>query len=83
MKTFELIVDEKVAVWRRSTIEVEAKSREEAINKCLQYGTGYASRIIDSEYLYETEELSSDGPITVEVMDLNYNVLASDDISGK
>lgn len=34
MALFDLIVDEKVAVWRRSYITVEAESLEEAVKDC-------------------------------------------------
>lgn len=81
MEVFKLIVDEKVAVWRRSHITIEANSLEEAVKDCIENGVGNAHEFIDSEYLFETEEpLSPDDnhPVTVEVMDTSYNILGTD-----
>lgn len=82
MEVFELIVDEKISVWRRSHVKVEAESLEEAVKDCIESGIGNAMDVIDSEYLYETEEyLIQDEhlhPVTVEVMDEGYNILGSD-----
>ena len=78
MEVFKLIVDDKVAVWRRSYITIEANSLEEAVKDCIENGAG---NIIDSEYLSETEELLSpddNHPVTVEVMDTSYNILGTD-----
>lgn len=83
MEVFELIVDEKVSVWRRSRIKIKAQSLEEAVKDCVENGIGDASDIIDSEYLCETEDyIQQDeytNPITVEVMDTHYKTLATDE----
>lgn len=82
MEIFELIVDEKVAVWRRSHIKIEAESYEEAVKDCIESGIGNAYDVIDSEYLYETEEYlqpSFEHPMTVEVMDTKYHTLGTDE----
>lgn len=83
MEIFDLIVDEKVSVWRRSHIKVEAESLEEAVKSCVESGVGVASDFIDSEYLYETEEYipqdEYSNPVTVEVMDNHYRTLATDE----
>lgn len=83
MEVFELIVDEKVSVWRRSRIKIKAESLEEAVKDCVESGIGNAADIIDSEYLWETEDyIQQDeytNPITVEVMDTHYKTLATDE----
>ena len=83
MEVFTLIVDEKVAVWRRSTIEIEAQSLGEAVETCLINGINCTNDILDSEYLPETEEYINkdvvNHPVTIEVMDDHYNLLGSDE----
>lgn len=83
MEVFELIVDEKVSVWRRSRIKIEAESLEEAVKDCVESGIGNALDILDTEYLCETEEyIQPDeylNPFTVEVMDTHYKTLATDE----
>ena len=81
MEVFELIVDEKVSVWRRSYIKIKAESLEDAVKDCVENGIGNAINI-DSEYLYETEEYIKndfDNRITVEVMNIHYKTLATDE----
>lgn len=83
MEVFELIVDEKVSVWRRSHIKIKAESLEDAVKDCVNNGIGNAIDVTDSEYLYETEDyIQPDeylNPITVEVMDNQYKTLATDE----
>lgn len=83
MEIFELIVDEKISVWRRSHIKIEAESFEDAVNDCVESGIGNAYDILDSEYLFETEEyIKQDdyaNPVTVEVMDTHYKTLKTDE----
>lgn len=82
MMLFELIVDEKVAVWRRSYITVEAGSLEEAIKDCIESGADAATDTLDSEYLFETEECllpTSEDPRTVEVMDRHFKILGDNE----
>lgn len=84
MKMFDLVVDELVEVWRRSNIRVEAETIEEAANK-VKHGLDYVSDVIfeESDYIYESEDyVTQDAlhPITVEVMDEHYNVIADNDI---
>jgi hypothetical protein len=80
MEVFKLIHDEKVIVWRRNYVSVEANSRKEAILKLLKCPSNY---IDDSEYLFETEtdihHYDNIGP-NVEVMDNNGKTIYSDDI---
>lgn len=83
MEVFELIVDEKVSVWRRSRVKIIAELLEDAVKDCVENGIGNAIDITDSEYLYETEDyIQPDeylNPITVEVMDNQYKTLATDE----
>lgn len=83
MEVFEVIVDEKVSVWRRSHIKIKAESLEDAVKDCIENGIGNASEITDSEYLYETEDYVQQddylNPTTIEVMDDHYNILATDE----
>lgn len=83
MEVFEVIVDEKVSVWRRSHIKIKAESLEDAVKDCIENGIGNASEITDSEYLYETEDYVQQddylNPMTIEVMDVHYNILATDE----
>lgn len=86
MALFELIVDEKVAVWRRSYITVEAESLEEAVKDCIERGADAATDTLDSNYITETEECinpSYEEPLTVEVMDRHFQILGNNDILSK
>lgn len=87
MEVFTLIVDEKISVWRRSHIKVEAESLEEAVKDCIESGSANAIDFIDSEYLYGTEEYIKQHdfyhPVTVEVMDENYKTLGTDESFGR
>lgn len=53
MEKYKLFIDEKVSVWRRTYVMVEADTLDEAIQKCKEedYEIDY------SEYLSWTEEL--------------------------
>lgn len=82
MALFELIVDEKVAVWRRSYITVEAESLEEAVQDCLERGADAATDTLESDYIFETEEYlppTSEDPRTVEVMNRKYEILGDNE----
>lgn len=86
MALFELIVDEKVAVWRRSYITVEANSLKEAVKDCTERGSDAALDTLDSRYIEETEEClnpSDEEPLTVEVMDRHFEILGNNDIFSK
>lgn len=58
MEVFNLIIDEKVLIWERTFAQVEAKSLEEAIEKCKNHDFLYA----DMEALYDTEEYVAPSP---------------------
>lgn len=80
MEVFRLIVDEKVEGWRRTYIDVEADSLEEAIEMVKEDGIEAAvdDGIYDSEFLYETEELVKRSPehsCTLEIMNRNWDIL--------
>lgn len=82
MALFDLIVDEKVKVWRRSYITVEAESKEEAVKACLESGADAATDTSDSFYIFETEECvnpSIDDQFTVEVMDRHFEILGTNE----
>lgn len=86
MARFDLIVDEKVAVWRRSYITVEADTLEDAVKDCVERGAGAATDTLDSNYITETEECinpSYEEPLTVEVMDRHFQILGNNDILSK
>lgn len=52
---FSLLIDEKIEVWKRTSVDVEADNLEDAIKKCLE--DDYV--VTDYETLYETEQLLS------------------------
>lgn len=86
MALFELIVDEKVAVWRRSYITVKAESLEEAVKDCLERGADAATDTLESEYIFETEEYlptTNDNPRTVEVMNRKFEILGGNETVGR
>jgi hypothetical protein len=66
MKKFNLYVDDLISVWRRTLVEVEAESLEEATQKvvnCEDYN------VLDSEILYETESISDSNEPNYEIYD--------------
>ena len=83
MEKFRFYQDQKVRVWRRVFIEVEAEDKEAAIARVKELNLGredvYAQsrhndlEIIDTEMLYDTEELirvcENDGFPTMELYD--------------
>ena len=80
MTMFDLIVDEKVSVWRRSYISVEAATLEDAVKDCIERGSEAATNTLESEYIFETEErlsLSEDNWPIVEVMDRKFKTLGT------
>ena len=75
MNTYNFYIDELNQIWSRIYIKVDADTKEEAINKCLdgEY------LITDAKYLYDTSERikSTNGPST-EIYDLAGDMLYSD-----
>lgn len=74
MKTFRLIRDDHVKIWKRTYFDVNAQSLEEAVELVKQEdGEG-----IHSELLYETEEiLDPTNEATIEIMDEHNNIVFS------
>lgn len=80
MTMFDLIVDEKVSVWRRSYISVEAATLEDAVKDCIERGSEAATNTLESDYIFETEEClssSEDNWPIVEVMDRKFKTLGT------
>lgn len=64
MEKYKFTIDEKVSIWKRIYITVEANNIEEAIEKCKDE----EYEVEDSEYLNWTEELEeSDDFATYEI----------------
>lgn len=55
MEKYKLTIDEKVSIWKRTYVEVEANNLEEAVEKCKDE----EYEVYDSEYLDWTEELET------------------------
>ena len=75
---FKLIVDEKMKVWKRTYIDVEADSLEDAIEMIKEDGCDCAEDgIYDTDYIFETEEFIEDKEPggTLEIMDRQFNIL--------
>lgn len=82
MALFDLIVDEKVAVWRRSYITVEADTLEDAVKDCLERGADAAIDTLESNYYSKIEERiqpSEKDVFTVEVMDRHFEILGNNE----
>lgn len=77
MEKFTFYQDELVSVWKRSKFEIEANSKEEAIEKIKQIDfkrgdLDDVGEFIESEFLFDTETLlepSEEHPSTFEVED--------------
>lgn len=78
MEVFELIVDNKVEVWRRDRVCIEAETIEEAINIA---ESGEYDYVDDAEYLTDTETYLAPtyGEMTCEVMDIHGKTLWSNE----
>ena len=66
MKKFNLYIDDLISVWRRTLVEVEAESLEEATQKvvnCEDYN------VLDSEILCETESIADSNEPNYEIYD--------------
>ena len=79
MKKFEFIQDVKLSVWERQKFVVEAETEEEAIEKAKKFKdvdvSAYEENFIDSETLYDTEELihvsDNNGNATIEIYNID------------
>lgn len=68
--SYRLIIDEKIEVWKRTHVNVEADDLDTAIKKCLD--DDY--EVTDTEILYETERPLSPNHtngVTVEIYSSN------------
>lgn len=68
--SYSLIIDEKIEVWKRTHVNVEADDLDTAIEKCLD--DDY--EVTDTEILYETERPLSPNHtngVTVEIYSSN------------
>ena len=70
MSEFNMRVEERIAIWRREYVTVEAETLEEAIQKCIDGGYD----IDDSEDLYETAERMDEN----EVQDSTFEIFQDD-----
>jgi uncharacterized linocin/CFP29 family protein len=66
MKKFNLYVDDLISVWRRTLVEIEAESLEEAAQKVAD-GEDY--NILNSEILFETENMADSNEPNYEIYD--------------
>lgn len=80
MPKFNLIVDNRVEVWRRDKVVINAETLDEAIDLA---ESGEYDKVVDTEYLCETEVYLKpedvDGCTTCEVMDASGNTLWSNE----
>lgn len=80
MEVFELIVDNKVTIWRRDTVTVRAENLEEALNMA---ESGEYDEVYDTEYLSDTEiylnPKDTCGTATCEIMDSSGKILWSNE----
>ena len=85
MEVFKLMIDTKVSIWKRDIVCIKANSLEEA-TKIAFDNNGFLADCLSTEYLVETEhplKSNEDNPTTVEIMDLDGNILIDNDISSK
>jgi hypothetical protein len=54
MKNFRIHCDQQVIVWQHNVHDIEAETKEEAIEKLKKESTRYC---VDTETLFETEEV--------------------------
>lgn len=83
MEVFELIVDTKVSIWKRDIVCIRADSLEEAAKIALD-SNGFLANCLSTEYLVETEhplKPDKDDRTTVEIMDLEGNILIDNNVN--
>lgn len=85
-KIYELAFEEKVIVWKRTLVEVDANSEQEALKKTLNYINNQIVEDISIEnekYIYGTEEKmapeNNDGYSTLEIFN-NYPYIEENSI---
>lgn len=87
MKKFKFYQDELVKIWRRSVFEIEANSKEEAVEKIKELNLNNEDldsigEFDESEYLYDSVEVLKPGEVikgsTVEIEDADtFDVILS------
>lgn len=70
MKKFNLYVDDLISVWRRTFVEVEAETLEDAVKEVAECGD---YNIIDSEILFDTENVIDSEEPNYEIYDETLN----------
>lgn len=83
-KKFNFIIDEKIKCWVRGYVVIEANSEEEALELAKEGIDSKYTDIIEYEYIPDTEEklpISRKDFMTLEVMDVNYNSLYTNEQS--
>ena len=85
MEVFKLMIDTKVSIWKRDIVCIKADSLEEA-TKIAFNNNGFLANCLSTEYLVETEHFlkpNEDNPVTVEIMDLDGNILMDNNVNKK
>ena len=85
MEVFKLMIDTKVSIWKRDIVCIRADSLEEA-TKIAFNNNGFLVDCLSTEYLVETEhplKSNEDNPTTVEIMDLDGNILIDNNVNKK
>ena len=85
MEVFKLMIDTKVSIWKRDIVCIRADSLEEA-TKIAFDNNGFLADCLSTEYLVETEhplKSNEDNPTTVEIMDLDGNILMDNNVNKK
>ena len=83
MEVFKLMIDTKVSVWKRDIVCIRSDSLEEA-TKIAFDNNGFLANCLSTQYLTETEcplKPNKDDRTTVEIMDLEGNVLIDNNVN--
>ncbi|MGN1173641.1 MAG: hypothetical protein ACI4SO_07625 [Muribaculaceae bacterium] len=82
MEKFKFHQDVKVSVWIRQTFDIEAASKEAAVDKAKEYiGRDVTADVetLENEILYDTEEIlypcDNNGYHTIELYDESMNLI--------
>lgn len=83
-KKFNFIIDEKIKCWVRSNVIIEANSQEEALELAKEGADSIHTVILEYNFIPDTEEklpISRKDYMTLEIMDVNYNSLYTNEQS--
>ena len=83
MEVFKLMIDTKVSIWKRDIVCIRSDSLEEA-TKIAFDNNGFLANCLSTQYLTETEcplKPNKDDNTTVEIMDLEGNVLIDNNVN--